>query len=85
MSMKPHHRNTCEYTKNLVDGKCKCYDSFDQFLQEEFMSGGFADRVTKDNFEDAFANWLSDIDPEFLIQYADSYGDYRAALAATRV
>lgn len=50
--------------------------TFEEFLQEIFNNereyGGMP--ITKDNCDDLFENWLSDLDVNALIDYADMWG-----------
>ncbi len=80
----PRHTVFCEKLKKLKDGNCTCYDSFEQFLQNEFMSAGFGgDHLTKDNFEDLFSNWVTDLDPSDLMEYGEAYGKYLIVLVTS--
>ncbi len=79
--MTARHNMHCKKMTSFVDGKCDCFDTFDQFLQSEFMGSGFADGITKDDFEDAYINWVGNLDSEDFTEYGDAYGDYRANLA----
>ncbi len=72
---KPRHNLHCAKTKGSA-ARCTCYDSFDQFLQGEFQSSGFADGVYKDSLEDAYEAWVCELGAGDLVEYGDAYGSY---------
>ncbi len=68
----PRHNMHCQKPKT---GKCTCYDTFDQFLQAEFI-GGDGSMYAKDSVESAYENWVCELGAGELIEYGDAYGDY---------
>lgn len=57
-----------ELYPNLFPNSYMKPQTFDEYLQEVFMENFHG---TKDNFEDAFDNWLSDLDGNDLIEYGE--------------
>lgn len=49
--------------------------TFEEFLQDEFMGSSYADGLSKDQFEDAYVSWASDLEVGELIQYGEEYGE----------
>jgi len=47
---------------------------FEDWIQEQFL-GHIAPETIKDNFEDAFDNWVSNWDWEDTVEWAQRYGD----------
>ena len=46
--------------------------TFEEYLAEQFMKEYHGD---KDHYEDAYDNWLSDLEVDTIIQLAQQWGD----------
>ncbi len=44
--------------------------TFESFLEDKFMDSSYSDGVSKEQCEDAFNNWMSELDVQELIDYA---------------
>ena len=53
--------------------------TFENFLQDKFMGlreiGGVP--IIKDNIEDMFDNWFSNLDAQIVMDYAEEFGEKR--------
>jgi len=52
--------------------------TFDEYLNEKCAEKGGFDGVLDDDYEDAFESWLETVDPAFLIQWGNEYGEFLA-------
>lgn len=52
------------------------YPTFNDFIEEQFMDSTDAEGLVKDNFEDAFDSWLSELDVNDIIEYGEDYGKH---------
>ncbi len=65
----------CAKTKDHA-ANCTCFDTFDKFLEYEFLGSDFGHYANKDNIEDLYPNWVCELGAEELIEYGEAYGSY---------
>ena len=61
---------------NLINMTIK---NFDDWLEEYFLD--VEPTTTKDNFEDMFDRWISQLNYDDYVRLANLFGDYRAIMA----
>ena len=49
-------------------------NTFSNYLQDMFMESSDSDGIIKDDIPDTFDSWLSDLDGQEYVDYAEDYG-----------
>ncbi len=53
------------------------YKNFEEFLESKFDDSGATDGVLDDDLPDALDDWMSEIDTQDLMNYAEEWGELR--------